>query len=143
MLIGDLVCSWPCSLPLNLQPNFNETNCLRLIFGFLYQVYLSDRFDANDGTTTFFSDYPEIMEIPGDAKSVDETYDVHTVRCGRFVIFMKNKEQCFEATTIEVLAIKLINWLIRIKVFYFILLWFSWLNFTLPIIKLFYKKKFL
>ena len=82
---------------------------MKIIFGFLDQVYLSNRFDANDATTNFFSDYPEILDISHNAKSGDETYDVDTVRCGRFVIFMKNNLNCFEANTIEVFAIKLNN----------------------------------
>ena len=65
-------------------------------------------FDETDD----FSTYPEILDIPERIKGGNKAvYEMDNLRFGRYVVFKKTpvKEQIFEATEIEVMALKKTN----------------------------------
>ena len=51
------------------------------------QVFLTNTF--NDVIKDFNGVYPEILNIPGNAKAAVITSDVHTIRQGRYIIFQR------------------------------------------------------
>ena len=60
---------------------------LKMIPYFVSQVYLTDYFNPQDDFTT----YREILDIPGDAASADETYDMATIKTGRYAVFVRQE----------------------------------------------------
>ena len=74
---------------LDANKNIHNIEQVLVIFlhTFLLQVYLTDYFDPQDDFTT----YQEILNIPGDAASSDETYNMATIKTGRYAVFVRQE----------------------------------------------------
>lgn len=67
------------------------------------QVYLSDTFNSGDD----FSTYQEILDVPGDATALTDSYDLPVIHSGRYIVVQRQLINSFldireiEISTIE------------------------------------------